>query len=121
MMNNPLRSFDFMFSVAPIIIGIIFIAVLVIIVLQVIKAVTSGIKNNNAPVLTVTACVVAKRGQANNDLGNEPLGYYVTFQMESGDRMEFKVPDAEYGLLAESDEGQLTFQGTRYKGFERRK
>ena len=25
----------------------------------------------------------------------------------------------EYGMLAEGDRGRLTFQGTRYKGFER--
>ena len=45
--------------------------------------------------------------------------YYATFQVESGDRMEFSVSGAEYGMLAEGDQGSLTFQGTRYLGFER--
>jgi len=45
--------------------------------------------------------------------------YFTTFEVESGDRMELKVPDKEYGMLVEGDEGKLTFQGTRYKGFER--
>lgn len=45
--------------------------------------------------------------------------YYVTFQMESGDRMEFQVSGIEYGMLAEGDTGELTFQGTRYLAFER--
>ena len=45
--------------------------------------------------------------------------YYVTFQVESGDRMEFHVPDQEYGYLVEGDRGRLTFQGTRYLGFAR--
>ena len=27
----------------------------------------------------------------------------------------------EYGLLAEGDRGKLTFQGTRYLGFERQR
>ncbi|NMA03148.1 MAG: DUF2500 domain-containing protein, partial [Clostridiales bacterium] len=44
--------------------------------------------------------------------------YYVTFQVESGDRMEFRVSGKEYGLLAEGDVGKLTFQGTRYHEFE---
>ena len=35
--------------------------------------------------------------------------YYVTFQVESGDRMEFSV-SGRYGLLV--DTGRLTFQGT---------
>ena len=42
-----------------------------------------------------------------------------TFQVESGDRMEFHVGGAEYGMLAEGDAGKLTFQETRYLGFER--
>jgi hypothetical protein len=33
--------------------------------------------------------------------------------------MEFKIRDTEYGMLAEKDVGKLTFQGTRYLGFER--
>lgn len=33
--------------------------------------------------------------------------------------MEFAMDGAEYGLLAEGDRGRLTFQGTRYLGFER--
>lgn len=45
--------------------------------------------------------------------------YYVTFEVESGDRMEFSVYGKEYGMLAEGDEGKLTFQGSRYLGFER--
>lgn len=45
--------------------------------------------------------------------------YYITFQVESGDRMEFLVPSAEYGLLVPGDRGRLTFQGTRYLGFAR--
>ena len=45
--------------------------------------------------------------------------YYVTFQMESGDRMECEISDTEYGMLAEGDSGELTFQGTRYLNFRR--
>jgi len=30
------------------------------------------------------------------------------------------VPRSEFGLLVESDEGVLSFQGTRYLGFERK-
>ena len=41
------------------------------------------------------------------------------FEVESGDRMEFSVYGEEYGMLAEGDEGKLTFQGSRYLGFER--
>ena len=45
--------------------------------------------------------------------------YFVTFEFESGDRLELKVDGSEYGLLAEGDCGMLSFQGTRYLGFVR--
>ncbi|MBS7029426.1 MAG: DUF2500 domain-containing protein [Faecalibacterium prausnitzii] len=44
---------------------------------------------------------------------------YVTFQVESGDRMELEVDGSDYGMLVEGDIGKLSFQGTRYLGFER--
>lgn len=46
--------------------------------------------------------------------------YYATFQFDSGDRLELHIPGREYGMMAEGDVGDLTFQGTRYLGFDRR-
>ena len=80
-------------------------------------------KNNNSPRLTVDATVVAKRGDVSrhnhNDHSHTTTTYYVTFQLESNERMEFLVRGTEYGMLVEGDYGRLTFQGTRYLGFER--
>ena len=45
--------------------------------------------------------------------------YFVTFQVQSGDRMELCVPAENYGLLAEGDCGELIFRGTRFQSFER--
>ena len=45
--------------------------------------------------------------------------YYATFEVESGDRIEFLINGWEYGQLAEGDMGKLSFQGTRYLGFVR--
>ena len=84
------------------------------------------------PRLTVEATVVAKRtdvslhrhpaaGDASGAHGfhtTTASTCYATFQVESGDRMELQV-DRDYGLLAEGDRSRLTFQGTRYLGFER--
>ena len=91
-------------------------------------------KNNHSPRLTVPAAVVAKRTEVSHSStanAGDVTGahgyststftsYYVTFQVESGDRMEFSVGGSDYGLLAEGDIGKLSFQGTRYLGFERR-
>ncbi len=45
--------------------------------------------------------------------------YYVTFQVDSGDRFELGVSGTDYGILVEGDKGKLTFQGTRFKEFKR--
>ncbi|HCL03961.1 MAG TPA: hypothetical protein DHW61_16405 [Lachnoclostridium phytofermentans] len=45
--------------------------------------------------------------------------HFVTFQFESGDRLELGVSGQQYGLLGEGDVGKLTFQGTRFLSFER--
>lgn len=45
--------------------------------------------------------------------------YFVTFEVESGDRIEFEVKDTEYGMIVEGDDGELAFQGSRYHGFIR--
>ena len=81
---------------------------------------------NHAPRLTVEAKVVAKRTNIThfNDgtdttMVHTNTTYYVTFEVESGDRMEMNVRGSEYGMLAEGDVGKLTFQGTRYLNFER--
>lgn len=84
-------------------------------------------KNNESPRLTVDASLVSRRtevirhhhGGADHIHHTTSTRYYATFEVESGDRMEFSVSGQEYGLLAEGDEGRLTFQGTRFLGFER--
>ena len=86
-------------------------------------------KNNHSPELSVPAAVIAKRTDVSSSRSlsgtqgyrtRTYTTYYVTFQVESGDRMEFEVGGSDYGLLVQGDIGKLNFQGTRYLGFERR-
>ena len=96
-----------------------------IVIVTFIKAINQWNKNNHSPRLTVWAKVVAKRTNVshshsgNTSHHSTSTTYYVTFQVESGDRMELPVAGYEYGMLVEGDEGNLSFQGTRYLGFER--
>jgi hypothetical protein len=85
-------------------------------------------KNYQAPELSVQATIVTKRADIRRHMNtvNESAvhtisntWYYITFEVESGDRMEFQVSDQEYGLLVEGDQGKLTFQGTSFKSFVR--
>lgn len=110
---------DIMFNAVPVIVGIGFIVVFGLIVYTAASNIKIGVKNNNSPLLTVPAQVVAKRIHVQGD--HSHTTYYVTFEVQSGDRMEFKIDGTEYGQLVEQDLGLLYFQGTRYKSFERQK
>ena len=120
-----------MFNIIELLFPVIFILIFIMIIFTLAKGISTWHKNNNSPRLTVSARIVAKR--QNTTYHNQPNAgdtsgahgyhttssttYYVTFQVESGDRIELSVSGSEYGKLAEGDEGKLTFQGTRYLQF----
>lgn len=117
-----------LFGGFPILFSITFFLVLGIIIFIIISGIMQWNKNNHSPVLTVDAKLVAKRVDVSHHHNNTGDGamhtststfYYATFQVESGDRMEFCVSGHEYGMMAEGDVGRLTFQGTRFKSFDR--
>jgi len=121
-------GFGIGFSVFQILFTVSFVAVFGVFIVTAIKGISQWNKNNHAPRLTVSASIVAKRTNVSRHRHNHGTGmhhtststsYYVTFQFDSGDRTEFHVSGSEYGLLVEGDKGNLTFQGTRYLGFER--
>ncbi len=118
---------EFMFTVFPVIFFVMFAIFIVAFIVNIVKGISTWGKNNNSPELTVDATVVTKRNDVHTHHHNHDdhmhtshsTTYYVTFQVVSGDRIELKVPSKEYGMLVEGDVGRLTFQGTRFKSFER--
>lgn len=126
---SPYGGMDAMFSIIPVIVFLGFVFIIGAFIVSAIRGVGQWQKNNEAPVLTVESTVVAKRADVSthhHNTGTDNMShisssttYYVTFEVASGDRMEFKVRDKEYGILVENDVGRLTFQGTRYLGFDR--
>lgn len=125
--------FDVGFGMYNIMFSIVFVLVIVVFAVTIVKGLRTWNKNNHSPRLTVAATVVSKRTQVshhNHANAGDMTGahgfhttsstsYYVTFEVESGDRMEFSVVGTEYGMLAEGDMGRLSFQGTRYISFDR--
>lgn len=116
------------FGLFGIMFGIVFIVIIGVFIVTAVQGICQWNKNNHSPRLTVAATVVSKRTAVTyHQHGgvNEPhhhhasTWYYVTFQVQSGDRMEMQLSGPEYGMLAEGDVGMLSFQGTRYLGFER--
>ena len=127
-MSGMYGMFGLMETLFPIFFIVIFVVVIGTFVSTGVKGFSQWQRNNNSPRLTVPATVVNKRTQVGHRHHHHDshthsynyTSYFVTFQVESGDRMELEVPGEESGLLIEGDTGLLTFQGTRYLGFERR-
>lgn len=126
-------TFGIGFSAFPIMFSIVFVIVIGVFIVTIVQGLRTWNKNNHSPRLTVAATVVSKRTEVSHhshaNAGDmtgahgfhttSSTSYYVTFEVESGDRMEFSVAGTEYGMLAEGDTGRLSFQGTRYLAFER--
>lgn len=121
-------GFGISFGIFNIMFTIVFVLVTGMFIVTAVRGIRQWNKNNNSPRLTVPATVVSKRTNVSRHHHGGANGhhhyhtsttYYVTFQVDSGDRMELHVAGQEYGMLIEGDNGMLSFQGTRYLGFER--
>ena len=110
-----------MFAIMDFIFPIFFIGFFVVFIVILLRALKQWNKNNHSPRLTVEATVVGRRGHRSGGGPDHSVhtSYYITFQVESGDRMELQIPAHEYGYIVEGDHGKLTFQGTRFLSFER--
>ena len=115
-------------AVFPIMFIVVFCLVIGTFVMTAVRGVSTWHRNNQSPRLTVDAQVVAKRTEVYHHTHHDANGmdshhsstsYFATFQVASGDRMELPVPRSEYGYLVEGDQGELSFQGTRFLGFQR--
>ena len=129
-MDFGFSGFDAGFGLFGIMFTLVFILVFGMFIVIAVKGISQWNKNNHSPRLTVPATVVAKRTNVSHHHHHNHAGtgmhhtthsttYYVTFQVESGDRMELQMTGQEFGLLIEGNRGNLSFQGTRYLGFER--
>ena len=127
-------GFDMGFGLMNMLFPIMFVAVFAIILVTIISYLAGTMKRNRkndaSPRVTADAKVVSKRMQvgqnrhhhSDDDMmyGYTYSKYFATFEFESGDRLELPVDGSDYGLLVEGDQGKLSFQGTRYLGFERK-
>lgn len=87
------------------------------------KGIAQWVENNNSPILTVPATIMDMRRKTHHHHSggrhHHSHSYHILFQLDSGERLELRVKRHEYRELAVGDQGKLTYQGTRYLGFER--
>ncbi|PFG17322.1 uncharacterized protein DUF2500 [Propionicimonas paludicola] len=74
----------------------------------------------NSPERSAEASVLSKRVEVSAiERGKPEQRHFATFQFPSGERVEFELTGHQFGLLAEADQGTLTWKGPRYVGFTR--
>lgn len=120
-MNSWVEMFNVMNTALP----IFFFVILGIILISAAGSLRKYFVNFRRPVLIVQSMVVSKRVEVSlrhmpdTAENRSETKYYITFELESGDRLEFSVDGKEYGQYVEGDEGLLTFKGDLFRGFER--
>lgn len=120
-------SFNFMFTLVPILIAIGFIVVIGGIIYRSVQYT----KNASSPKESIYARVVSKRmdvrhhSNLNNDSStihqnsSSRTYYYVTLEFDNGERQEYLDIKKLYGLVVEGDTGFAQIQGEWIVAFER--
>ena len=123
------HGFAFIF---PLMFVLVFSLVAFTFIVTLVRGASEWNRNNHSPKLNVEATCVSKRTNvthhsepvANDFSGahgythSSDTAYYAAFEVESGDRIEFRITGLQYGELKEGDTGVLSFPGTRYLSFE---
>ncbi|MCP3761417.1 DUF2500 domain-containing protein [Domibacillus sp. A3M-37] len=112
------------FGFAPFFITSVFCIVVGVMLFNIVNGSMDWVHNNNSKVMSIPAKVAAKRMLVRGGSGNSAAStrYYITFEYEEmGDRIELQMNGHTYGMIAKEDIGNLTYQGSRYKDFERSK
>jgi hypothetical protein len=125
-----LSSMDGVFFLVPAFMAVIFVVMFATIFTSVAYQAATGFavwsRNNSLPIEEGPARVVSKRSEViggghthHHTHRRVRTYYYETFEMKSGERLEFGLDGSEFGLLVEGDVGTLKHQGTRYHRFLR--
>lgn len=118
--GSHMSTFIYDFGFGSFFITAVFLIIVGTILFMIIKGIATWSYNNSQPRITANAKVVTKRTDTRG--GGETRAYsvyYVTFDLETGERKEFQVKNTEFGQLVEGDKGTVEYQGTRYHGFSR--
>lgn len=120
-------SFQFMFTLVPIIIMIVF----ALVIFGLVKSGARYLRNSSSPVESHYATVIAKRmdvrhysnmhhhGGASHPHSSSKTFYYITLEFSNGERREYLDKEQLYGLLVEGDRGYAEIQGEWIVNFSR--
>ena len=109
------------FGEAPVfftIFAIVVIGIVCAIIYSIATGASTAIKNSNSPLVSNRATIVDKRSKLLNT-DHHVTEYYATFEFGDRTRLELKIPEQITGTITVGDQGVLSWQGTRFKGFAR--
>ncbi|MFC3748799.1 DUF2500 domain-containing protein [Paenibacillus sp. GCM10012306] len=118
---NKRSFFDGFLGDAPPFFKIFLLVFLLVFIFIIFKTIQNWLAYKTSPVTTGYYQAVAKRSEVWGGSGQHSAktSYYVTFEDEGGNRVELQVPNSAYGYIIEGDTGELIYQGTRLKDFQR--
>lgn len=98
--------------------ALVFCLILGIICFKIGQEIMICVKNSKALQEEIQARIISKRTHVS---GNEVTrtSYYITFELQDGQRLEVPVKGEVFGILAEGDRGSLVHKGTRFIDFKR--
>jgi hypothetical protein len=101
--------------------GFVFIMVIGGFLYVIVRGLRIWTSNNASEIVTTAVTVVDKRTEVWGGSGDSSAStnYYVTFEMDDQSRIELPVRSDRYGLIVAGDQGDLSYQGTRFKEFNR--
>jgi hypothetical protein len=87
----------------------------------IIKGLSTWLANNATQIISQRCRIVDKRTEVWGGSGDSSAStnYYLTFEFEDHTRKELHVSAKHYGLMVSGDQGELSYQGTRFKEFKR--
>jgi hypothetical protein len=101
--------------------GLVFAAVAGGFLYTIVRGLGTWSSNNASEIVTRAVTVVDKRTKVWGGSGDSSANthYYVTFELDDQSRIELQVRADKFGLMVSGDHGELTYQGTRFKAFQR--
>lgn len=97
--------------------------ILILLVIAFRRPILQWLRDRRAPRLAVSAAVGEKRSElvtVKTQYGKmRVMEYHVSFRLDDGACLTFRVEEAEYTRLTEGARGTLSCQGSRFLGFAR--
>jgi hypothetical protein len=101
--------------------GLVFTLVVGTFLFVIIRGLKLWLSNNAAELVSQRCSVVDKRTEVWGGAGESSTNtnYYITFQFVDNTRKELPISPKHFGVIVIGDQGELTYQGSRFKEFKR--